>query len=247
MRVSMMPVDELQETVQISLPDHRVGVAADLIAIADFAQLISPNSSRPYVSQPKTPAMSATPPAGSSAAGPHEPPADGIKLHIGGKEKREGWMILDALPGPIVDRVGNCNDLSFLADESCSEIYASHVLEHLGYNGELQKTLKGFHRVLKPGGRLRASVPDLEILCRLFLHPPLDGPSRFHVVRMMFGGRTTEYDVHYVGFNFAFLGEFMHEAGFRDIRRVPEFGVFNDTSKLRFANVAISLNVEAWK
>jgi predicted SAM-dependent methyltransferase len=48
------------------------------------------------------------------------PPADGIKLHIGGQEKREGWAILDALPGPYVDYVGNCNDLSFLADNSCS-------------------------------------------------------------------------------------------------------------------------------
>jgi predicted SAM-dependent methyltransferase len=191
--------------------------------------------------------MNATPTAASAAAWPHEPPKDGIKLHIGGKEKREGWMILDALPGPIVDHVGNCNDLSFLADESCSEIYASHVIEHLGYNGEIQQTLKGFHRVLKPGGRLRVSVPDLEILCRLFLHQALDGAGRFHVMRMMFGGRTTDYDIHYVGLNFEFLGEFIHDTGFHHIRRVPEFGVFKDASSLRFANVAISLNVEAWK
>ena len=47
-----------------------------------------------------------------------EPPESGIKLHIGGWEKREGWKILDALPGPLVDYVGNCNDLSFLDDES---------------------------------------------------------------------------------------------------------------------------------
>lgn len=54
-----------------------------------------------------------------------------------GQEKREGWAILDALPDPDVDYVGNCNDLSFLPDNSCSEVYASHALEHLGYNGEL--------------------------------------------------------------------------------------------------------------
>jgi predicted SAM-dependent methyltransferase len=114
-----------------------------------------------------------------------EPPQGGIKLNVGGLEKRDGWVILDALPGPAVDYVGNCNDLSFLADESCSEVYASHVLEHLGYDGEIQKTLKGIHRVLKPGGRLRASVPDLETLCRLFLRPSLDLPGQFHVMRMM--------------------------------------------------------------
>jgi predicted SAM-dependent methyltransferase len=191
--------------------------------------------------------MNAVPTAGAATASPQGPPVDCIKLHIGGKEKREGWAILDALPGPIVDYVGNCNDLSFLANESCSEVYASHVLEHLGYNGELQRTLKGIHRVLKPNGLLRVSVPDLETLCRIFLHTSNNTEGRFHVMRMMFGGRTTDYDVHYVGLNFEFLGDFLREAGFRDIRRVPEFGLFNDTSKLLFGGVPISLNVEARK
>src|SRR5262249_29642073 len=144
------------------------------------------------------------------------PPAEGIKLHIGGKEQKKGWVILNVLPGPIVDYVGNCNDLSFLADESCSEVYASHVLEHLGHNGELQQTLNGIHRVLKPGGRLCVSVPDLRTLSWLFLHPSLDTTGRFHVMRMMFGGRTTDYDVHYTGFNLEFLGAFLNRAGFRD-------------------------------
>jgi predicted SAM-dependent methyltransferase len=195
----------------------------------------------------ETVTMSESPRTGMSAATPDAQPSDGLKLHIGGQEKREGWAILDALPGPIVDYVGNCNDLSFLAGSSCSEVYASHVLEHLGYNGELQKTLKDIHRVLKPGGRLRASVPDLETLCKLFLHPSLDGPGRFHIMRMMFGGRTTNYDVHYVGLTFEFLGTFLQEAGFHDIRRVQEFGLFQDTSTLRFGGVPISLNVEARK
>jgi predicted SAM-dependent methyltransferase len=171
----------------------------------------------------------------------------GIKLHVGGQQQREGWHILDALPGPSVDFVGNCNDLSFLPDGSCAEVYASHVLEHLGYNGELQQTLQGLHRVLQTNGRLRASVPDLETLCRLFLHPALDGPGRFHVMRMMFGGRTTAYDVHYAGLTFEFLAEYLQQAGFRNIRRVPEFGLFDDTSSQRFAGVLISLNVEATK
>jgi predicted SAM-dependent methyltransferase len=173
--------------------------------------------------------------------------SSGIKLHIGGQEKCEGWSILDALPGPNVDYVGNCKDLSFLPSESCSEVYASHVLEHLGYTGELQQTLSGIHRVLRPSGRLRVSVPDLEILCKLFLHPALDGPGRFHVMRMMFGGRLTDYDVHYVGLTFEFLGEYLDLAGFRNIKRVPGFGLFQDTSTFHFAGVPISLNVEATK
>jgi hypothetical protein len=53
--------------------------------------------------------------------------------------------------------------------------------------------------------------------------------------------------VHYVGLNFDFLGSFLHDAGFSDIKRVPNFGLFNDTSTLRFEGTPISLNVEARK
>jgi predicted SAM-dependent methyltransferase len=181
------------------------------------------------------------------SATPADPPADGFKLHIGGQEKRDGWVILDALPGPIVDYVGKCDDLSAFADNSCAEVYASHVFEHLGYDGELQKTLEEIYRVLKPGGRLRAAVPDLEILCKLFVHPNLDTPGRFVVMRLMFGGRTTPYDVHHVGLSYEFLGTFLNDTGFRDIKRVDDFDLFEDTSKQRFSGVPISLNVEARK
>jgi len=170
-----------------------------------------------------------------------------MRLHIGGSQACAGWMILDVSPGPHVDYVGNCADLSFLKDASCSEIYASHVLEHLGYNGELQAALKGFHRVLRPGGRVRVSVPDMDILCKLFIHPTIPPDAKFNVMRMMFGGRMDAHDVHYSGLTFEFLGQFMAEAGFRDIMRVPEFNEFNDTSSLRFGGVLISLNMEARK
>jgi predicted SAM-dependent methyltransferase len=177
----------------------------------------------------------------------NEPPADGLRLHIGGEQVREGWSIVNIQARPGVDHVGNCTDLSPFADASCSEIYASHVMEHLGYNGEIQQALKEFHRVLMPGGRVRISVPDLELLCRIFLHPQLTHPMRFHIMRIMYGGRTDPFDVHCVGLTEEFLGGFLVEAGFQNIRRVSEFGVFTDTSSLRLGDTLISLNMEAWK
>lgn len=174
-------------------------------------------------------------------------PDDGIRLHIGGWETRQGWTIVDVNPAPHVNYVGNCTDLSFLKDASCSEVYASHVLEHLGYDSELQKGLNEIHRVLKTNGRLRVSVPDLDILCRLFLKPSLEPAQRFHVMRMMFGGRGDAHDVHHSGLTAEFLGHFMFKAGFRDLKRVSEFNEFNDTSSLRYEGMLISLNMEARK
>jgi len=173
--------------------------------------------------------------------------ANAIRLHIGGKESREGWKILNVVPAPGVDYVGHCSDLSALADGSCGEVYASHVLEHLGYNGELQRALAEIGRVLAPGGMVRISVPDLEVLCRFFLDPNLTVEERFHVMRMMYGGRMDEHDVHYVGLSFDFLAAFLAGAKFTNIRRVAQFGIFNDTSNLRLKGELISLNVEAEK
>jgi predicted SAM-dependent methyltransferase len=172
---------------------------------------------------------------------------NGIRLHIGGKEVREGWRIFNVVPAPDVDYIGHCSDLSVLGDGSCREVYASHVLEHLGYNGEIQRALQEIRRVLEPGGTVRISVPDLEVLCRLLLNPKLSMSERFHVMRMMYGGRADQHDVHYVGLTQDFLAAFLAGAAFTNIRRVPQFGIFQDTSALQYKGELISLNVEADK
>src|SRR5882724_9625406 len=114
---------------------------------------------------------------------------EGIRLHVGGQVRAEGWTVFNIAPGPYVDIVGNCADLGQLETGSCSAIYASHVVEHLGYNDNLPKALMEFHRVLAPGGHLMVAVPDMEMLCRLFLMPDLAPDDRFMVMRMLFGGR----------------------------------------------------------
>lgn len=170
------------------------------------------------------------------------------RLHIGGQVRAEGWEVLNANPGPCVDHVCNANDLSQFADNTFDELYSSHVVEHLDYNGELQATLKEWHRVLVPGGRMYVSVPDMDVLCRLFLErKQLTGNERFMVMRMMFGGHIDRYDYHVVGLNDEFLASFLHGAGFVNIRRVQGFGLFADTSASVFKGVPISLNVYAHK
>lgn len=122
-----------------------------------------------------------------------------IKLHIGGRGKRDGWYILDSLDSDVVDFIAECSDLSLFLDGSCKAVYCSHVLEHLSHNGELIKTLRGIHRVLQSGGKLMISVPDLDVLCRLFIRPDIDMKQRSFVMRMMFGGQVDPYDFHKTG------------------------------------------------
>ncbi len=169
------------------------------------------------------------------------------RLHIGGVEQRAGWEILNAIPGAGVDHVGMADDLSRFAANSFTAVYASHVLEHLNFTGEIQRALKEWNRVLINGGQLLVSVPDMDTLCRLFLTPDLPIEDRFMVIRMIFGGHIDRHDYHQVGMNFEILQAFLHEAGFVGVRRVEDLGVFDDTSRLLFRGTAISLNVVARK
>jgi len=170
-----------------------------------------------------------------------------LRLHIGGEEVKAGWKILNAQSVPGVDFVGNCRDLTQFADNTVTEIYASHVYEHLGYKNELPQALKEAHRVLVPGGLFRAGVPDLEALCKLFLDPRKDMEDKYHVMRMIYGGQVDDYDYHYVGLSLEIFADLLSVAGFRHIRRIGDFGLFKDTTVLKFDDVAISLNVMAVK
>jgi predicted SAM-dependent methyltransferase len=172
-----------------------------------------------------------------------------LNLHIGGQEAHPDWKILDIEERPEVDIVGDAADLSQFADESVDAIYASHVLEHFyyGLHNELVKTLTEWHRVLKPGGKLYISVPDLKTLCWLFLNPNMTPMDKHHIMRMMFGGNMNQYDVHKVGFDADILALYLQEIGFQDYEVVSEFGLFNDCSGLRLLDTLISLNAIATK
>lgn len=168
--------------------------------------------------------------------------------YIGGQTPAPGWEIMNVLPGPHVDHLGNANDLSRFPDASLEAIYSSHTLEHFDYQHELMATLKEWHRALGPFGTLYVSVPDLDVLAELFLDKTnLTVNEHFMVMRMMFGGHTDPHDYHGVGLNADFLVAFLEEAGFSLIRKVDEFRIFQDCSSMRFKDKLISLNVVARK
>jgi predicted SAM-dependent methyltransferase len=88
---------------------------------------------------------------------PSSPPT---RLHIGsGRARLEGWLNVDIQALPGVDVVADVTrGLQFTGVEA---IFAEHFLEHLALEDAMAFLLES-HRVLKEGGWLRLSTPNLD-------------------------------------------------------------------------------------
>jgi predicted SAM-dependent methyltransferase len=165
-----------------------------------------------------------------------------MKLHIGGEAPKDEWKLFNIVKKPGVDYIGDISDLSMFRDNSCTEIYASHVFEHVKLE-RVFDTLVGVRRILAPGGKLYISVPNLDILCRIYLEPKAPLEVKFEAMQIMYGGQSDCHDIHYVGWNEVFLTHYMKIAGFSYAERVVSFGIFNDMSDFKLAGIPISLNM----
>lgn len=174
---------------------------------------------------------------------------------------------------PQADVIAPLDRLSSFADSSVTAIYAAHVLTRQPYgtmefqgsgSGEpsyggrkaqsrplaaspLERTLREWHRVLKPGGALMLSVPDLHALAKLYLNDALTFAERFFVMRVIFGGQTTPHDFQRVGLDAETLGMYLNATGFCKVApRTHGFGLFpGDASDMTFKGVQVSVNVAA--
>lgn len=84
--------------------------------------------------------------------------SDGFKLDLGcGRYKKTGYIGVDkfAVVEPDIICDVEKERLPF-EDSSVSEIYSSHVFEHIE---DIQTVMNEIHRVLKPGGLLTIRVP----------------------------------------------------------------------------------------
>jgi predicted SAM-dependent methyltransferase len=167
-----------------------------------------------------------------------------IRLNIGGVKYHPGYRNVNIQQLPSVDHNWDCRKID-CDDDSVDEIYASHVLEHLSYQGDAMDALFEWYRVLKPGGMLRVSVPNLPTLCELYLRTL--GKDRHHIMRIIYGGQVDAHDFHHAGYDFGTLSALLKGAGFSAVRQVQRFGIFDDCSGIKLADTYISLNIEAKK
>jgi len=160
-------------------------------------------------------------------------PERGLSVHVGaGSSHLEGWVNVDLWPAPLsLDfRWG----LPFAAG-STDRVYLSHVLEHAYYPNEALQLLREIHRVLRPGGRVRIVVPDIEACIaaycandRRFIEGRREHWPDWNIrTRMesflgfagvgphpgMFG------ETHKWGYDFETLAHVLTQVGFVDIRR----------------------------
>lgn len=90
-----------------------------------------------------------------------------IKVNLGcGRFPKEGFVNVDWVKTPGVDRVHNLMELPYpFEDESVELVEADHVLEHLP---DCFGIMRDVHRMLVPGGRVVIRVPHFS---RGFTHP----------------------------------------------------------------------------
>ncbi|MDE5761000.1 MAG: glycosyltransferase, partial [Bacteroides sp.] len=161
------------------------------------------------------------------------------KLHIGcGPFTLEGWLNTDiGSYRPEIRYLDAGRHYPFL-DDSFEYIYSEHLFEHLELP-QAATMLEECFRVLKPGGRMRLSMPDFHFLMELYRHPD-EEPNRRYLAwsYRLFGekkwGEAAEedYPVHVINNFFHLWGHrFIHtpehltrmveRAGFEQFCRYP--------------------------
>ncbi|MFT7487100.1 MAG: putative SAM-dependent methyltransferase [Candidatus Paceibacteria bacterium] len=133
---------------------------------------------------------------------------------------------LDVDPHVEPDVVASIADLTDIRTESVDSIWSSHNLEHLEPH-DVPKALSGFHRVLRPGGLLLMTMPDLQEVARLIAEDHLedvayqsaDGPIT--PLDMLYGHRPSlaagrSAMAHRTGFTKSTLLGHLKEAGFSE-------------------------------
>ncbi len=178
------------------------------------------------------------------------------KIHLGcGRIYIPGFFHVDIQPAPHVDAVSSGEDLSFIDNDTVELIYASHVLEHFD-RWHYHDALVEWHRVLKPGGVLRLSVPDFEACVRAYQKFGLSNPFS-GIIGLVCGGQRDLNDFHRMIFNRDLLTTELKTAGFNEVRdwnwRTTEHSHIDDYSQAYLPHMdktdgmLMSLNLEAVK
>ena len=155
------------------------------------------------------------------------------RLHLGAGSRRvAGWLNVD-VRGSEYDVDLASGRLPWRAN-SVDCVVSQHLIEHLELRTELLPLLAELRRVIRPGGEIWLSCPDIEKVCRSYLDHRMadlleDRRARFPAYSL--GGVPTSHMIndlfHQWGqhanlFDFEFLEWALASSGFDDVRRISE-------------------------
>ncbi len=176
--------------------------------------------------------------------------SDGIKVHLGsGEINLQGWINIDANQNTHIHMIDKNFKLNNLKDETISEFYLCHVLEHFSFTESLE-LIKKIRQKLKKNGLIRISVPDFQKLSSIYsLNSNLD-----QIKFALMGGQKDNYDYHKSIYDHPSLTKILEDCEFGEISdwNYEDFGVkIGDWSegyyKVQNKKIEISLNLKGIK
>jgi SAM-dependent methyltransferase len=145
-----------------------------------------------------------------------------LHQHFRGPQWRE--LRLDIDPAVRPDIVCSMTDMAPVVEASVDAVWSSHNLEHL-YRHEVPLALREFLRVLKPGGLLLLTLPDLQRVAEMVAADGLESEAYRSAsgpitpLDMIFGHGASLaqghlFMAHKTGFTVTTLEHALQEAGF---------------------------------
>jgi predicted SAM-dependent methyltransferase len=178
-----------------------------------------------------------------------------IGLHLGASNKIKDFYTIDANIFTKADIIARFEKLK-IREEAVNILYCSHCFEHIP-RAKAMRVLIEWHRVLKVGGILYISVPNLETLFKLYLnninkYDTEEGKNLVdHICGIIYGGQINKYDFHNLGYSYFTLKSMLEDVGFRVIKHYQpkelDFINFEDASFASMDGELISLNIKAIK
>jgi predicted SAM-dependent methyltransferase len=138
------------------------------------------------------------------------------KLNVGcGFDYRHGYINVDlnAEHGP--DLVADATWLEPIEDNSCGEVVAQDVLEHMP-RAKGTTALYEWNRVLMPGGKLVLRIPSVPHLVGLMSDPRFQGlEEQQRLMQCLYGTQSYVGDFHLNGYTEVTLRHALADAGFK--------------------------------
>ena len=181
------------------------------------------------------------------------------KLHLGsGARMLKGWLNVDMI-GSELNLDFATGKLPFL-NAQFEVIVSQHVIEHLTMEDELLPLLNDCFRVLKQGGHIWLSTPDMEKVSKSYInnqcsdmitdrkerlpHWNMDGVPSQHFLNDIFHQQLEHRNL----FDFELLKWCLEQSGFTQVKRIDEPSLLAEYSEIPQRNDDYqSLYVKAMK